>query len=213
MPLLPSHTLILTHSLTSLLASYALLTSPSTLLSSSFTPVWMLGEAMHIREPLSTWVSSPSEPVAAAALILALAALMQGFFASGLVGVEVEGKGKGKGKAEAGELGEKVYRLRYAQTQWMGMAGIRVLFMGLLVMWTYVFQGNRNDEGSSYGGRKMNAGGGFTLLANRAVFSAAMMDMLFWGYLWTNVREEGRELAVAVSRLREETTEDELLNS
>jgi hypothetical protein len=208
MPLLPSHTLILTHSLTSLVASYALLTSPGTLLSSSFTPVWMLGEAMHVREPLSTWTTTPSEPIAAVGLVLALAALTQGFFASGLVGVEIEGKGNVKGKAEAGELGEKVYRLRYAQNQWMGLAGVRVLVMGLLVMWTYVFQGQRSGA-SSYAKMGMS---GLPLLANRAVFSAAMMDMLFWGYLWTNVREEGRELAMAVSQLRDQN-EDELLNS
>lgn len=211
MPLLPSHTLILTHSLTGLLASYALLTAPATILSSSFTPVWMLGEAMHIREPLSTWTTTPSEPIAAVGLVLALAALTQAFFASGLVGVQMEGNGKGKakGKAEAGELGEKVYRLRYAQNQWMGLAGVRVLVMGLLVMWTYVFQGQRSGA-SSYAKVGM---GGLPLLANRAVFSAAMMDMLFWGYLWTNVREEGRELAMAVSRLRDQNEEDELLNS
>lgn len=207
MPLIPSHTLILTHSASSILAAYALLISPSTILSNSFTPVWMLGEAMHVREPLSKWTSSPSEPIAAVGLMLALAALTQAFFASGLLSVEVNVKGK-QSKAEAGALGEKVYRLRYAQNQWMGLAGLRVMLMGALVMWTYVFQ--RQAGGYTTSNAKMD---GFTLLANRAVFSAAMMDMLFWGYLWTNVREEGRELAVGVSRLREQNEEDELLNS
>lgn len=165
---------------------------------------------MHIREPSSTWSSAPSEPIAAASLVLALSALTQGFFASGLAGVEIaKGKGKLTGKAEAGELGEKVYRLRYTQSQWMAVAGVRVLIMGWLVMWAYLFHGDRS-RGSRYGMKGMS---GFALLANRAVFSAAMTDMLFWGYLWTNIREEGRELAMAVSRLRDQSEEDELLNS
>jgi hypothetical protein len=220
MPLIPSHTFIIAHTLTSLLASFALLTTPATLLSNTFTPAWMLGEAMHIREPNSKWTSTPSEPVAALGLMLALAALTQAFFASGLVGVEIshaatattaKGKTNTNTKAEAGELGEKVYRLRYAQNQWMGLAAVRVLLMGLLVMWMYLFQGERRG-GYMRTSAKMG-GSGFALLANRAVFTAAMMDMLFWGYLWTNIREEGRELAVAVSRLNDQNEEDELLNS
>ena len=207
MPLIPSHTLILTHSLTGLLASYILLTSPSTLLSNSFTPVWMLGESMHIREVASKWTYTPSEPIAAMALLLALSSITQMFFASGLLSVDVNVKGK-QSKAEMGELGEKVYRLRYAQNQWMGLAGLRVLLMGVLVAWTYLFEGQRGGYVGSFS--KIS---GVSLLANRAVFSAAMMDMLFWGYLWTNVKEEGRELAVAVSKLRDQNEEDELLNS
>lgn len=218
MPLIPSHTFIISHTLTSLFASFALLTTPATLLSNSFTPAWMLGEAMHIREPNPKWTTVPSEPVAALALMLSLSALTQAFFASGLAGVEITNaatattaKGKTNNtKAEAGELGEKVYRLRYAQNQWMGLAAVRVLLMGLLVMWMYLFQGERRG-GFMKTSAKM--GSGFSLLANRAVFSAAMIDMLFWGYLWTNIREEGRELAMAVSRLSDQNEEDELLNS
>ena len=108
-------------------------------------------------------------------------------------------------------MGEKVYRLRYAQNQWMGLAAVRVLLMGLLVMWMYLFQGERRG-GYMRTSAKMGSSG-FTLLANRAVFTAAMVDMLFWGYLWTNIREEGRELAMAVSRLSDQNEEDELLNS
>ena len=150
--------------------------------------------------------------------MLSLSALTQAFFASGLAGVQITNaatattaKGKTNNtKAEAGELGEKVYRLRYAQNQWMGLAAVRVLLMGLLVMWMYLFQGERRG-GFMKTSAKM--GSGFSLLANRAVFSAAMIDMLFWGYLWTNIREEGRELAMAVSRLSDQNEEDELLNS
>ena len=220
MPLIPSHTFILAHTLTSLLASFALLTTPATLLSNTFTPAWMLGEAMHIREPNSKWTNTPSEPIAALGLMLALAALTQAFFASGLVGVEIshaaatataKGKTNNTAKAEAGELGEKVYRLRYAQNQWMALAAVRVLLMGLLVMWMYLFQGERRG-GDMKTSAKMGSSG-FALLANRAVFTAAMVDMLFWGYLWTNIREEGRELAMAVSRLSDQNEEDELLNS
>lgn len=206
MPLIPSSTLILTHSLTGLIASYVLLTTPSLLLSNSFTPVWMLGESMHIREVSAKWTSTASEPVAALGLLLAMTSITHMFFASGLAGVDVNPKGK----QEMGELGEKVYRLRYAQTQWMGLAGVRVLLMGVLVGYTYVFEGSRGGYMSSFKSGKMS---GISLLANRAVFSASMMDMLFWGYLWTNVREEGRDLAISVSKLREENEEDELLNS
>jgi hypothetical protein len=208
MPFIPSSTLILTHSLTGLIASYVLITNPSLLLSNTFTPVWMLGESMHIREVSSKWTSQASEPVATLGLLLAMASLTQAFFASGLAGVDVNAKGKQKQSHT--ELGEKVYRLRYAQTQWMGLAGLRVLLMGLLVGYTYVFEGMREGYMSSFQLSKIS---GISLLTNRAVFTASMTDMLFWGYLWTNVREEGRELAISVSRLREQNEEDELLNS
>ena len=65
MPLLSSYLLITTHALTTLTTSYLLLTRPSIIVSSS--PVWVLGESMHIRPPPVSF-SVPSEPIAAAAL-------------------------------------------------------------------------------------------------------------------------------------------------
>ena len=44
---------------------------------------------------------------------------------------------------------------------------------------------------------------GLGLLANGAVFTACLADMLFWGYVWTNLKEEGRELAQGIAQRRE----------
>ena len=42
------------------------------------------------------------------------------------------------------------------------------------------------------------------LVGNQVVFSAGLMDMLFWGYLWTVLREERREILGKVQALRED---------
>ena len=47
------------------------------------------------------------------------------------------------------------------------------------------------------------------MLANQIVFSASLMDMLFWGYLWTVIRDERREVLGRVQMLREGDDEEE----
>jgi len=199
MPLLTSYTLVLTHSLTCVTSAYFLLFNPSTLLSS--TPVWMLGESMHVREPKTGWTSPPSEPLAALALLLALSAITQAFFAGGLSPISASSSRTRTGSGvDLVQLGEKMFALHLYQTQWMGLAGVRVLLMGLLVGWIYVFQSDRSPGFL----QSSVSGSGSGLLANRVVFTAALTDMLFWGYVWTVIREEGREAMSLVARLRDQ---------
>jgi hypothetical protein len=195
MPLLGSHLLITTHALTALAASYLLLTRPSILTASS--PVWIIGESMHIRPPPASF-SIPSEPIAAAALVLALAALSQLFFVSGLASIDTTSNKKEN--AGAGALAEQVAVLRASQASWMSLAATRVFVMGGLVMWIYLLKSDRGliINTDTVGGVK-----GMGLLANSVVFTAAMGEMLFWGYLWTVLKEEGSGLAKTVMQGRE----------
>jgi hypothetical protein len=50
---------------------------------------------------------------------------------------------------------------------------------------------------------------GVVLLANRVTFTAGLADMLFWGYLWTVLKDEGREIGGLLARRREIEEEDE----
>jgi Increased loss of mitochondrial DNA protein 1 len=216
MVLLTSYTLLLTHSLSTLTISYLLLTSPSTILSSQ--SLWILGESMHIRplslstktltSSMSAGATTPSEPLAMAALVLALSALTQAFFAGGLAPITLSAtarssrpKTEAERRATRRELGEKVVALRWVQGQWMGLAGIRVLLMAMLAAWIYVFHSERS-RGSTFLAKTVVSG--FGLLANRVVFTAAMTDMLFWGYVWTVIREEGTSVLEMIAKMRED---------
>lgn len=233
MVLLSSALLIRTHSLTLLLTSYILLTNPSTLLSSA--PLWLLGESMHMRaasfQPRSNPLTRTLQPLsqdahellALLALGVVVYALVQAVFAGGLgTGVlssrsssssSSRGSGRGnKKEAEDRRLGEEIHTLHSAQTAWMTLAGLRVVAMGALVGWMYIFHSDRiygsssRTTTSSTSSRNRT---GLSLLANQVTFTAAMMDMLFWGYLWTVLREEAREVAGKVAWRREEEKDRE----
>lgn len=47
------------------------------------------------------------------------------------------------------------------------------------------------------------------MLANRVTFTFALTDMLFWGYLWSALREEAREVLQTLARLSEREGVDE----
>jgi len=196
MPLLSSYLLITTHALSALTASYLLLTRPSLLVSSS--PVWVLGESMHIRPPPPSF-SVPSEAIAAAAFALALAAVSQLFFVSGLGSIDTN-SGKAKESGGTGTIGEQVAVQRASQSSWMSLAATRVFVMGGLAMWIYLMKSNSGTviDSATVGGVK-----GLGLLANSAVFTAAMGEMLFWGYVWTVLKEERSGLAKTVMQGRE----------
>jgi hypothetical protein len=196
MPLLSSYLLITTHALAALTASYLLLTRPSLIASSS--PVWILGESMHIRPPLPSF-SVPSEPIAAAAFALALAALSQLFFVGGLASIDTNSS-KAKENGGAGALAEQVAVQRASQSSWMSLAATRVFVMGGLAMWIYLMKSN---SGMVIGSDTVDGVNGLGLLANSAVFTAAMGEMLFWGYVWTVLKEERSGLAKTVMQGRE----------
>jgi hypothetical protein len=198
MPLLGSSFLITTHALTTLTASYLLLTQPSLLTASS--PVWIIGESMHIRPPPSSF-SVPSEPVAAAALALALAALSELFFVGGLASIDTNSKrGAAKETAGAGALAEQVAVQRASQGSWMSLAVTRVFVMGGLAMWIYLI---KSDRGMIIDTNTVGGVQGMGLLANSIIFTAAMGEVLFWGYVWTVLKEEGSGLAKTVMQGRE----------
>jgi hypothetical protein len=196
MPLLSSYLLITTHALAGLATSYLLLTRPSLIASSS--PVWVLGESMHIRPPPPS-LSVPSESLAAAALALALAALSQLFFVGGLASIDTNSS-KAKETSGAGALAEQVAVQHASQSSWMSLAATRVFVMGGLAMWIYLMKSNSGTiiDSDTIGGIK-----GLGLLANSAVFTAAMGEMLFWGYVWTVLKEERSGLAKTVMQGRE----------
>jgi len=73
------------------------------------------------------------------------------------------------------------------------------------VGWIYMFHSHDKalssaESFASQGNSFLTA---FNLLPNRVTFSAALMDMLFWGYLWTVLKDEGREVGKALARRRE----------
>lgn len=198
MPLLPSHTLILTHSLACLTTSFVLLTNPSLITSSA--PVWLIGEAMHIRETPS--FSHPSEPVAALALALAVLAIVESVFAGSLAS---------RKKAEAGQsvqaFAEKAAILHNTQGQWMTVSTAKALLFGILVMYSYLT--TPREEGMGYIVPVDRSAGRFGLgmLNNRVAFVGSFAEMLFWGYLWTTLKDEVRELAGRIKVKREEIRE------
>jgi hypothetical protein len=67
-------------------------------------------------------------------------------------------------------------------------------------MWIYLMKSNSGTiiDSDTIGGIK-----GLSLLANSAVFTAAMGEMLFWGYVWTVLKEERSGLAKTVMQGRE----------
>jgi hypothetical protein len=196
MPLLSSYLLITTHALAAITGSYLLLTRPSLIVSSS--PVWILGESMHIRPPAPSF-SVPSESIAAVAFALALAAISQLFFVGGLASIDANSS-KAKVNGGAGTLAEQAAIQRASQSSWMSLAATRVFVMGGLAMWIYLA---KSDSGVITGSDAIGGIKGIGLLANSVVFTAAMGEMLFWGYVWTVLKEERSGLAKTVMQGRE----------
>lgn len=50
---------------------------------------------------------------------------------------------------------------------------------------------------------------GLGLLVNRVVFAGAFVEMLFWGYIYSTLREESRELAVEFAKRAKNKEEDD----
>lgn len=79
------------------------------------------------------------------------------------------------------------------------MSAVRVLLEGVFVAYMYLFYSTRYNARIAAGEQDV---GVFGLLANRVVFTVAMADMLFWGYMWTVLRDEAREVAGLVQKRR-----------
>lgn len=93
--------------------------------------------------------------------------------------------------------GEELHTLFAAQSRWLTFSGLRMLGSAALAAWIYVF----HSHGNAF--PVISSSAGPSLLANRVTFTVALSDMLFWGYFWTSVKEETRQVAQNVARLRE----------
>ncbi|OCT46001.1 hypothetical protein CLCR_00508 [Cladophialophora carrionii] len=107
--------------------------------------------------------------------------------------------------ASSSRYGEQVHTLLTAQSRWLSLAGLHVLGSSGLVAWIYLFHSQAHLYSPATTGQSLPSSSlsGFGLLANRVTFTAALVDMLFWGYLWTVLKDEGREVAKALARRRE----------
>ena len=213
MAIFSSSLLLRLHALTLLTASYFLLTSPVTLLGSA--AVWILGEAMHVRPSLfqpsvNPLTNSPLpieeetfEVLAVVALVLAVSAVSQLIFAGGLTSpAALQNQRSTTNTGNKARLGEEVHTTISSQSSHLSLAVVHVFASGVLVAWIYLFHSSRNMLlGAATTSRTVSGSLG-ALLGNQVVFSAALMDMLFWGYLWTVIREERREVLTAVQGMR-----------
>lgn len=93
------------------------------------------------------------------------------------------------------------------QSVWQGLAGVHVVVAASFVAWSYVFRSEK--YGRHVGGAVGRINGGFSVLANSVTFTIGMADMLFWGYLYTTIKEERREVLRIGERRRTEDEEDE----
>ncbi|KAI1613927.1 hypothetical protein EDD36DRAFT_210299 [Exophiala viscosa] len=239
MPLLSSHILVRTHAFSLLTVAYYLLTAPHTLLSSapiwllgeamSIRPAEFAPEHLTINKPqpkafrppaLTAARAQPPAPAvpgteserelfALLALVLLVYAIGQFLFAGDLAVVlasssptPAQGKPSSPSKSSS-RLGEELHTLLSAQSRWLTLAGLHVLGAALFVFWIYAFHSH-----ALFGSDNAIFPSALRL-ANRVTFTAGLADMLFWGYLWTVLKEEGRWVGSMLARRREIEDEDE----
>lgn len=113
---------------------------------------------------------------------------------------------KSTSKANSSRLAEELHTVLTAQSRWLTLAGLHVVGSALLVFWIYAF--HSHSHANAVAGEAMFPG--LLRLANRVTFTAGLADMLFWGYLWTVLKEEGREVGkVLASRVGLEDEEED----
>lgn len=106
-------------------------------------------------------------------------------------------------RKSSAEVGESIARLTLIQSIWQGLAGVHVVVAAAFVAWCYIFRSQVYRAGR----RESTAELG--VLANNVTFAIGMVDMLFWGYLYTTIKEERREVLRIGERRRTEDEEDE----
>ncbi|KAK5262467.1 hypothetical protein LTR20_000690 [Exophiala xenobiotica] len=181
----------------------------------AFRPPALLQTPTRAQSPV-TGSTSDRELFALLALSLLTYALMQFIFAGDLTLILPSGptsiKSSGKSAAtqstsssssSSSRLAEELHTLLTAQSRWLTLAGLHVLASSGLVFWIYMFHSHAQSDATD----SMFPGVG--LLANRVTFTAGLADMLFWGYLWTVLKDEGREIGGLLARRRQIEEEDE----
>lgn len=114
-------------------------------------------------------------------------------------------------RTSSSRYAEELHTLLAAQSRWLSLAGIHVLVSSALVLWIYVFH-SHSAAGQSPADAGASAASlvvGFGRLANRVTFTLGLADMLFWGYLWTVLKEEGREMGRSLATRRDAQEEEE----
>lgn len=233
MPLLSSHLLIQSYGILIITLGITLIRLPTLILNSPTLTI--LGDSMHIRP--ATYVPLPSllgklsnqsmHPLASltktgkTSLTTAereLLALLGAVFATSAITMMVlasslsfskayltstttlDGKVRRKSSAE---VAEAISKLVSSQDIFMLLSGIHVFIMSSLVAWIYVTKADVAEEARS------DHPGSWAILANQTSFILALMDMLFWGYLYTVIKEERRQVLLVGQERRNADAEDE----
>lgn len=160
--------------------------------------------------PTITGTEPERELFALLALVLLVYAVSQFLFAGELTvfvpqssPAQSSSTKSGSSSSKSSRLGEELHTLLSAQSRWLTLAGLHVLASALFVFWIYMFHSHA-QSGSD------NAIFPVLLrLANRVTFTAGLADMLFWGYLWTVLKDEGREVGKMLAIRRQIEDEDE----
>lgn len=105
-------------------------------------------------------------------------------------------------RKSSAEVAETVSKLVSSQDVFMLLSGIHVLIMSVLVVWMYLTKARVADEARS------DTLGNWALLANQTSFVLALVDMLIWGYLYTVIKEERRQVLLAVQEMNDADDED-----
>lgn len=135
------------------------------------------------------------------AVMLVVYAAMVFLFAGdlSLLPASTSSDGKTAEAKSSARYAEELHTLLTAQSRWLTLAGLHVMGSSSVVVWIYLFHSHSSTGQSLLSGNLS----GFGLLANRVTFTAALVDMLFWGYLWTVVKDEGREVGNALAKRRQ----------
>lgn len=104
------------------------------------------------------------------------------------------------------EVGEAIASLNSIQNTWQIFAGLHVVLAAAAVAWMYVFRGSK---AAVQGSRLVDEMDAASLLANNVTFTLCFCDMLFWGYLYTTIKEERRIVLGVGEKRRLEDDEDE----
>ena len=108
-------------------------------------------------------------------------------------------------RKSSAEVGESIAKLNLMQSTWQVFAGLHGVVAAGFVAWIYLFRSQK------YGRSGMGVVGAAStsVLANNVTFSIGMIDMLFWGYLYTTIKEERRTVLQVMEKRRTEDEEDE----
>lgn len=116
-----------------------------------------------------------------------------------LTGITTKGKTVRRASAD---VAETISSLVSHQNIFLLLSGVHVFAMGFVVLASYL---TKESIGRAITGPDPSA---WTLLSNQTTFIFALGDMLFWGYLYTAIKEERRQVLIIGQERREADDED-----